>query len=366
VKAAVLRTVGAPISIEEIALEPPRANEVRVRIGAAGICHSDYHFVTGDLSTPLPAVLGHEGAGVVEEVGKDVTSVAPGDHVLFLWRTSCGRCALCQTGRPALCTTGLRARSSGLLEEGSSRLSRGDERIHHVLGISCFAEQAVTSERSVLKIPATVPMEIAALIGCAVMTGVGAVVNTAALRAGSSVLVIGAGGVGQCVVMAARLAGASTIVVADISTTKLAAATALGATHVVDTSSEDLVKAVRARTDGGVDYAFEVVGRPDTLGQAVRALRAGGTAVAVGLGKGDARVEVGINDLVLQEKTLKGSLYGSARPAADVPMLIDLWASGRLPLDQLVSRHYPLAKVNEAYAAMLAGEVARSVITFAG
>jgi Zn-dependent alcohol dehydrogenase len=364
-KAAVLRAVGSPISIEQVELDPPRATEVRVRIKAAGVCHSDYHFVTGDLSTPLPAVLGHEGAGVVEEVGDDVTSVVPGDHVLFLWRTSCGRCALCQTGRPALCTSGLKARSNGLLDDGSSRLSRGRERIHHVMGVSCFGEQAVTSERSVLKIPATVPLEIAALLGCAVMTGVGAVVNTAAVRPGSSVLVIGAGGVGQCVVMAARLAGASTIVVADVSQTKLKAATALGATHAVDSSSEDLVKAVRARTDGGVDYAFEAVGRPDTLSQAVRALRTGGAAVAVGLGKGDARVEIGINDLVLQEKTLKGSLYGSARPAADVPMLISLYVSGRLPLDKLLSRRYPIEQINEAYEAMLGGEVARSVVTFA-
>ena len=364
-KAAVLRAVGAPISVEPLELEPPRAGEVRVRIAAAGVCHSDYHFVTGDLSTPLPAVLGHEGAGVVEEVGEDVTSVVPGDHVLFLWRTSCGRCALCQTGRPALCTTGLKTRSMGLLADGSTRLSHGGERIHHVLGVSCFAEQAVVSERSVLKIAATVPLEVAALIGCAVMTGVGAVVNTAAVRPGSSVLVIGAGGVGQCVVMGARLAGASTIVVADVSANKLRAATALGATDAVDSSSEDLVKAVRARTSGGVEYAFEAVGRPDTLSQAVRALRPGGTAVAVGLGKGDARVEVGINDLVLQEKTLRGSLYGSARPAADIPMLISLYMTGRLPLDELLSRRYAIEQINEAYQAMLGGDVARSVVTFA-
>ena len=363
-KAAVLRAVGSPISIEQVELEPPRATEVRVRIKAAGVCHSDYHFVTGDLSSPLPAVLGHEGAGVVEEVGEHVTSVAPGDHVLFLWRTSCGRCALCQTGRPALCTSGLKARSNGLLDDGSSRLSRGGERIHHLLGVSCFAEQTVTSERSVLRIPSTMPLDIAALIGCAVMTGVGAVVNTAAVRAGSSVLVIGAGGVGQCVLMAARLAGAGTIILADVHQTKLDAATALGATHLVNASSQDVVKAVRALTDGGVDYAFEAVGRPDTLSQAVRALRPGGTAVAVGLGKGDARVEIGINDLVLQEKTLKGSLYGSARPAADVPMLINLYVSGRLPLDQLLSRRYPLEQINDAYEAMLGGGVARSVVTF--
>ena len=360
-----LRAVGLPISIEEVELDPPRATEVRVRVKAAGVCHSDYHFVTGDLTAPLPAVLGHEGAGVVEEVGDDVVSVAPGDHVLFLWRASCGRCALCQAGRPALCMSGLKARSNGLLDDGSSRLSRGGERIHHVMGVSCFGEQAVTSERSVLKIPATVPLEIAALIGCAVMTGVGAVVNTAAVRPGSSVLVVGAGGVGQCVVMGARLVGASAIVVADVNATKLKAATALGATDAVDSSSEDLVKAVRARTNGGVDYAFEAVGRPDTLSQAVRALRTGGTAIAVGLGRGDARVDIGINDLVLQEKTVKGSLYGSARPAVDVPLLISLYATGRLPLDKLLSRRYQIERINEAMEAMLGGEVTRSVVTFA-
>lgn len=249
-----------------------------------------------------------------------------------------------------------------MLEDGSSRLSRNGERLHHVMGVSCFAEYAVCSERSVLKIPGTVPSEIAALLGCAVMTGVGAVVNTAAVRPGSSVLVIGAGGVGQCVVMGARLAGAGRIVVADIAQTKLDLAKTLGATHVVNSSTEDVVKAVRALTDGGVDYAFEAIGRPDTLGHAVRALRTGGTAVAVGLGRGDARVEVGINDLVFQEKTLKGSLYGSSRPAADVPRLIELYESGQLPLDRLLSRRYPLEQINEAYAAMLGGEVARSVV----
>lgn len=361
-RAAVLRALRAQITIDEVELAAPRASEVRVRVKAAGVCHSDYHFVTGDLVTPLPAVLGHEGAGVVAEVGRDVTSVAPGDHVLFLWRPGCGRCAFCQAGRPALCTSGLRARSSGLLDDGTSRLSLGGERVHHVLGVSCFADEVVVSERAVQKIPESVPMEIAALLGCAVMTGVGAVVNTARVRPGSSVLVIGAGGVGQCIVMGARLAGAGVIVVADVAARKLEAATALGATHVVDPSAEDLVKAVRARTNGGVDHAFEAIGRPDTLAQAVRALRAGGTAVAVGLGSGDARVEVGINDLVLQEKSLVGSLYGSTRPAVDVPMLIALYESGRLPLEQLLSRRYALEDINDAFAAMLSGEVTRSVI----
>ena len=348
--------------MEEVELASPRVGEVRVRVAAAGVCHSDYHVMSGDLAAQLPAVLGHEGAGVVEEVGPGVTSVSPGDHVVLLWRTSCGRCEYCSIGRPALCVVGMAVRNSGLLADGTSRLRRGDTEIRHFAGVSCFAEQTVCSERAVLKIPSDLPLAVAALAGCAVMTGVGAVVNTARVEPGSTVLVIGAGGVGLCAVMGAVLSGASRVIAADINPAKLEMATSFGATDVVDSSREDTVDAVRELTDGGTDYAFEVIGRTDTLEQAVRAVRVGGTAVAVGIAPTGTSAAVNVQQLVMQEKTLRGSIYGSTRPYADFPRLFELYRRGRLPLDRLVTREWPLERINEAYDALLAGEVARSVV----
>jgi Zn-dependent alcohol dehydrogenase len=320
----------------------------------------------GDLTTELPAVLGHEGAGVVEEVGLGVTTVRPGDHVVLLWRSVCGHCRYCSAGRPALCDQGATLRNTGRLLDGTSRLSLEGRPISHFLGVSCFAEEVVCSEQSVLKIDADVPLPIAALAGCSVMTGVGAATNSARVEPGASVLVIGAGGVGLCTVMGAQLCGASRILVADLNPAKLEMARDFGATDLIDASSEDVVKTARRLTAGGVDYAFEAIGRPDTVTQAVRALCAGGVAVAVGVAPPSARAEVSPFDLVLQEKTLKGSIYGSTRPHADFPRLFELYRRGRLPLDRLLSRTYPLEQVNEAYQAMLSGEVARSVISFDG
>ncbi|HSR24106.1 MAG TPA: Zn-dependent alcohol dehydrogenase [Candidatus Eisenbacteria bacterium] len=364
-RAAVLYEPGAPLRVEEVELAPPRAGEVRVRVAAAGVCHSDYHYMRGDLTTNLPVVLGHEGAGVVEEVGPGVTAVAPGDPVVLLWRTSCGRCEYCSAGRPALCPAGLAIRASGRMADGTSRLSRGGEEIRHFLGVSCFAEHVVCSERAALRIPDDVPLPVAAVAGCAVMTGVGAVVNTARVEAGSSVLVIGAGGVGLCAIMGAVLAGAARIVAADLSPAKLELATQFGATDVVDASRDDVVEAVRELT-GGVDYAFEVIGLPQTVAQAVRAVRAGGTAVAVGVAPVGAATQVDLLELVLQEKTLKGSIYGSTRPQADFPRLFELYRRGRLPLDRLLTREWPLERVNEAYDALIEGGLARSVIVMRG
>jgi Zn-dependent alcohol dehydrogenase len=362
VRAAVLREIGRPVAIEDVDLAQPHAGEVRVRVKAAGVCHSDYHFVTGDLPKQLPFVLGHEGAGVILECGSGVTSVVPGDHVVLLWRTSCGRCASCQSGRPVLCTAASAPRMRGLLDDGTSRLSRNGEVLFHNVAVSCLAEELVTGERSVLKIPEDIPFEIAAVIGCAVMTGVGAAVNTARVVPGSTALVIGAGGIGQCVVMGARLAGAARIIVADLVRAKLEMTTALGATDLVDTSTADLVESVRALTGGGVDYAFEAIGRGELVSNAVRSLRPGGTAVAIGYGSAAQRIDIPMNDLVRNEWVVRGSAYGSTRPAADIPMLIDLYRRGHLPLDRLISRRYKLDELNEAFRAMLAGEVARSVV----
>ncbi len=361
-KAAVLYQPGEPLRVEEVDLAPPRAGEVRVRVAAAGVCHSDYHYMRGDLVGHLPIVLGHEGAGVVEEVGPGVSRVRPGDHVVLLWRTSCGRCEFCSRGRPALCPEGAAVRASGRMPDGTSRLSRDGQEIRHFLGVSCFAEQTVCQERSLLEVPEDVPLPVAAVAGCAVMTGVGAVVNTARVEPGSSVLVVGAGGVGLCAIMGAVLAGAARIVAADVNPTRLEMATSFGATDVVDGSHEDVVQAVQELTGGGVDYAFEVIGLPQTVDQAVRSLRTGGTAVAIGMAPVGAATQVNLLDLVRMEKTLKGSVYGSTRPQADFPRLFELYRRGRLPLDRLLTREWPLDQINEAYEAMIAGTVARSVV----
>lgn len=361
-KAAVLYRPGTPLEIADVELASPQTGEVLVRVEAAGVCHSDYHFMTGDLETPLPVVLGHEGAGVVEAVGPGVSLVKPGDSVVLLWRASCGHCEHCAAGRPALCDISRVQRARGGMLDGTSRLHAGDVELRHFLGVSCFAERCVVAEQAVLPIPSDTPMEIAALLGCSVITGVGAVLNTARIEPGSRVLVIGAGGVGLSCVMGAAVAGAGQIVVADLAPDKLELARQFGATDVVDAGAEDVARTVRKVTGGGADYAFEVIGRPDTVQQAVRAVRAGGTAVAVGLAAGDAKAAIGINDLVLQEKTLKGSLYGSARPVIDMPMLLRLYRQGRLPIDRLLTGRFPLSDVNQAYAALTSGQSGRSVI----
>ena len=361
-RAAVLYQPGEPLRVEDVELGTPRAGEVRVRVAAAGVCHSDYHYMRGDLAGNLPVVLGHEGAGVVEEVGPGVTSVRPGDHVVLLWRTSCGRCEYCSRGRPALCREGSAVRNSGRMPDGTSRLSRDGVEIRHFLGVSCFAEQTVCQEQSVLKMPEDVPLPIGAVAGCAVMTGVGAVVNTAGVEPGSTVLVVGAGGVGLCAIMGAVLAGAARIIAADLNPGRLELATSFGATDVVDASHEDVVQAVKELTGGGVDYSFEVIGLPATVVQAVGALRQGGTAVAIGLAPVGSPAPVDLNDLVRSEKTLKGSIYGSTRPQADFPRLFELYRRGRLPLDRLVTKEWPLHQINEAYEGLIAGTEARSVL----
>jgi S-(hydroxymethyl)glutathione dehydrogenase/alcohol dehydrogenase len=361
-KAAVLYEPGTPLRIEEVRLAEPREGEVKVRVAAAGVCHSDYHFMSGELSTPMPVVLGHEGAGIVESVGPGVTKVKPGDTVVLLWRASCGQCEHCVSGHPALCDISKVQRAKGGLLDGSSRLRAGDTELKHFLGVSCFAEECVVAQESLIGIPPDTPMEIAALLGCSVMTGVGAVLNTARVEPGSRVFILGAGGVGLCCVMGALVAGAGQIVVSDISVEKLQLAREFGATDVIEASGQDVVKAVRRITEGGAHYAFEAIGRPETITQAIRAVRPGGMAVQVGLAPADVTVAVSPNDLVLQEKTIKGSLYGSARPTTDIPRLLRLYAGGRLPLDRLLTGSYPLTEVNEAYQALISGVVGRCVV----
>jgi S-(hydroxymethyl)glutathione dehydrogenase/alcohol dehydrogenase len=359
VRAAVLREVGAPFVVEDITLEPVGPGDVRVRMGASGVCHSDLSVQNGTLPFLFPTVLGHEGAGVVVEVGPAVTRVAVGDHVVLTWMPPCRACFWCLAGQPMLCTTGMAESIGGpYASVDGAKLIRG-------LGTATFAEETLVPERQVVPIDAAAPLDLAALVGCALSTGIGAVWHTARVEPGSTVAVIGCGGVGLSVIQGARLAGASTIVAVDPLRTKLDAARRMGATDVVDSSQEDAVAGVQARTGGrGVDYAFEVVGRASTIRTAFDAARRGGTAVLVGAGSTADEVTFSAFELFVGAKTLIGCVYGSTDPDRDFPLFVDLVSRGAVDAEGMVSRRIGLDDINDAFRAMEAGEVVRSVIVF--
>ena len=365
-KAAVLFEAGKRLELCDVDVEAPHAGEVLIRMAAGGVCHSDLHVMTGHLGAQLPAVLGHEGSGVVAEVGPGVTSVKPGDHVIPLWRLSCGECEFCSDGRPALCAAGTQIRMSGRFIDGTTRFKLQGKEIKHFAGASTFSEYSVVPEKAVLKIPSDFPLDKAALLGCAVITGFGAVVNAARVKPGSSVVVIGTGGVGLNAVQGAAIAGAEKVIAVDLVDRKLDFARTFGATHTVNASSGKVVDEVRALTGGrGVDYAIEVIGSSATIRQAFDCLAKRGVAVVVGVTPFTSEVSVPIMPLVYEERVLTGSVYGSARPKTDIPRLIELYRAGKLKLDELLTRTYPFKEINEAYSALERGEVARSVVTFA-
>jgi S-(hydroxymethyl)glutathione dehydrogenase / alcohol dehydrogenase len=364
-KAAILFEAGKRLDIREVDVENPRAGEVLIKMAAAGICHSDLHVMTGHLVAPLPAILGHEGSGVVAGVGPGVTSVKPGDHVIPLWRLSCGVCEYCSEGRPAVCAEGLQIRMTGRLLDGTTRFKLGGEEIKHFAGVSSFSEYSVVPEKAVLKIPEDFPLDKAALLGCGVITGVGAAFNAARVKPGSSVAVIGCGGVGINVIQGAAIAGAEKIIAVDLLPKKLEFAKQFGATHTVNSKETNAVEAIRALTGGkGVDYAFEVIGLPATIRQAYDSLKKRGVAIIVGVTPMTAEVSIPIMSMVFEERTLTGSIYGSARPLIDIPMLINLYKAGKLKLDELLTRRYPFSQINEAYEGLERGEGIRSVVTF--
>ncbi len=363
-RAAVLHAAGQKLDVTHVDVQDPLPGEVLVRMAVGGVCHSDLHVMTGHLIAQLPAILGHEGAGVVAEVGPGVTAVKPGDHVIPLWRLSCGFCDYCAGGRPALCEEGTQIRMTGRLLDGTSRFRLGGAEVKHFAGVSTFSEYSVIPERALLKIPADFPLEKAALLGCGVITGVGAAFN-APVTPGSSVAVFGTGGVGLNVIQGAAIAGAEKIIAVDLLESKLAYARAFGATHTVNASTGDPVKQVRDLAGGkGVDFAFEVVGLSTTMRQAYNSLRKRGKAIIVGVSPTMNEVSIPTLSLVYEERVLTGSLYGSARPKTDIPKLMDLYAAGKLKLDELLTRTYPFEQINEAYAALERGEVARSVVLF--
>ena len=362
-RAAVLREIGQPLTVEDVELADPGPGEVTVRIVASGVCHSDWNVITGATPNPLPAVLGHEGAGVVEAVGEGVTAVAEGDHVILSWLPSCGECFYCVQGRDSLCEHAMEGMFEGTLPSGALRLSRNGTPLYHYSFLSTFAERCIVPEECCIRIRADAPLEVAALVGCAVMTGVGAAINRARVEPGSTVAVFGAGGVGLSVVLGAVLAGARDIVAVDPVAYKRELARELGATRVVDPRSEDSAAVLRELTDGrGADYTFDSAGYPGVVTQAYESTRRGGTVVCIGIPPVGAEASLPGPSLPRDEKIVTGSFYGSCRPHVDMPLLLDLFMDGRLPLDKLVSRTYELDAVNDAFAAMNNGEVARAVL----
>lgn len=359
-KAAVLRERGQPLAIEDVAIDKPGPNEVLIRVVASGVCHSDLHIAEGKFPASLPCILGHETAGVVEAVGADIRRVKVGDHVVTCLSGFCGHCQDCLTGHMSICQTKGVDRPRG----SQPRLTSSDgSKINQTGGLNGFAEMMLVSGNTCVSIRPDMPLDLACVIGCAVTTGYGAVVNTARIRPGSTVAVLGCGGIGLMIVNAALIAGASRIIAIDRLPAKLEMARSMGATDVIDASGCDAVEAVVDLTQGGVHYSFEAIGLKLTVEQAFKMLRRGGTATVVGVAPIGTNFEIGSLDLLMERK-LQGSYMGSNHFPVDMPRLVDLYLQGRLKLDQLVSRRIALAQVNDAFADLRTGEVARSVIQF--
>lgn len=372
IRAAVLNQTGLsapyaqsrPLAIETLDLGTPGKGEVLVRIAAAGLCHSDLSVINGDRPRPVPMALGHEAAGVVEQVGEDVADLAPGDHVVMVFVPSCGHCGPCAEGRPALCEPGAAANTAGTLVSGARRLSRNGTAIQHHMGVSAFADHAIVSRRSLVRIDPELPLDEAALFGCAVLTGVGAVVNTARVPPGSSVAVLGLGGVGLNSLLAAVASGAEKIIALDMIESKLQLARQLGATHAVNAKDKDAIEQVKALTQGGVDYAFEMAGSVAALELAYRITRRGGTTVTAGLPNPQSNWPLQAVTLVAEERTVKGSYIGSCVPSRDVPRYIALYRAGKLPVDKLMSARIALDDINAGFDRLASGEAVRQVIVF--
>jgi S-(hydroxymethyl)glutathione dehydrogenase / alcohol dehydrogenase len=360
--AAVFRKVHDPLTIESVEIDKPAGREVLVRTAATGVCHSDLHVVDGQGRWPLdrPIVLGHEGAGVVEAVGADVTVLRPGDHVVACLSGFCGSCAQCLSGHPNLCVGGLVARP----DAAPPRLSQRGEPLRQFIGISSYAEHMLLHENSVVKIDPDLPLDRAALVGCGVLTGVGAALRTSGLEAGQTVAVFGCGGVGLAIIQGARIGGARQIIGVDVFDSKLEMARRVGATHVVNSAQDDPVKAVRALTKGaGVDHAFEAVGNATLVRQAIESLAIRGTATIVGVLPPDATIEFPWM-AIRPECRVQTSRMGSNRFRLDIPLYLEFYRQGRLLLDEMVTRRGRLEDINDAFRAMKAGEVARTVLTF--
>ena len=372
IRAAVLDKMGAeppyakskPLRIAELDLDPPGRGELLVRVVAAGLCHSDLSVINGDRPRPMPMALGHESAGVVEALGDDVDDLQVGDHVVMVFMPSCGHCIPCAEGRPALCEPGAAANGAGTLLKGGRRLHCDGAVINHHLGVSGFATHCVVSRRSVVKVDPELPLDEAALFGCAVLTGVGAVVNTGRMQPGETAAVIGLGGVGLSSVLGAVASGARQIIAIDLSDEKLGLARQIGATHTVNARDADAAEQVREISGGGVDFAFEMAGAVRAMELAYKITKRGGTTITAGLPPPGAALALPIVQLVAEERTVKGSYIGTCVPTRDIPRFVALYRAGKLPVDRLMSGKLKLDDINEGFDRLHEGKAVRQVIEF--
>lgn len=363
-KAAVLYEINTPLKVEDVSLDEPQGNEVLVKLVATGVCHSDLHFMKGDMPQPTPFVPGHEGAGIVEKVGPSVTTLQPGDHVILMVAFSCGKCPRCAEGRPSLCVENLPIQMMATLPGGATRLHKGDQTLHHLFGLACFAEKVVVHERSAVKVREDAPLDVVCPLGCGVSTGLGMSINTAGIRPGDSIAIFGCGGVGLSAVMGAKLAGAGTIIAIDTLDNKLQKAKELGADHVVNASQvEDPPAKVSELTGGGADYAVECIGKVDVMLQVVGSVRIGGTCILAGMAPLADTLSIAPFHFLLG-KTVTGSTQGDVIPSIDIPKYIDLFMAGKLPIDKLITKSYKLEQINEAFEALEKGEAIKSIIKF--
>jgi S-(hydroxymethyl)mycothiol dehydrogenase len=357
VRGVVSAAKGQPVTVETIVVPDPGPGEARVRVQACGVCHTDLHYREGAINDEFPFLLGHEAAGVVESVGPDVTNVAPGDFVVLNWRAVCGDCRACRRGRPWYCFNTHNASQKMTLEDGTE--------LSPALGIGSFAELTLVASGQCTKVDPAAPPEVAGLLGCGVMAGIGAAINTGGVGRGDSVAVFGCGGVGDAAIAGARLAGAARIVAVDVDDRKLEWAKGFGATHTVNARDDDPVETIRSLTDGnGVDVAIEAVGRPETFAQAFYARDLAGVVVLVGVPDPEMKLELPLIDVFSRGGAVKSSWYGDCLPSRDFPMLIDLFRQGRLPLDSFVTETIALDDVEDAFTRMQEGAVLRSVVKF--
>jgi alcohol dehydrogenase len=371
VRAAILEEMGReppyaqskPLTLGDIELDGPGPGEVLVKMAAAGLCHSDLSVIDGNRPRPTPMVLGHEASGIVEEVGPEVHDLAPGDHVVLVFVPSCGHCVPCASGRPALCEPAFAAGGKGTLLSGEKRIHRDGHDVNHMLGVSAFAEYATCSRRTLIKVDPDIPLDQAALFGCAVLTGVGAVFNTAKIEPGSTVAVVGLGGVGLSTVLGAVAAGAERVVAVDLADDKLAMASSLGATDTFK-AGEGAAQAIKDATGGGLHYVFEMAGAVPALDLAYRITRRGGTTITAGLPNPNAMLSLQALSLIGEERTLKGSYMGSAVPTRDIPRYISLFRRGKLPVDRLLTGTITLDRINEGFDALREGRAIRQIIDF--
>ncbi len=361
-KAAVCREPNGKLKIEDVKLAEPEVNEVLVKLVASGVCHSDLHFMKGEMYCAMPMVAGHEGGGIVEKVGPGVTTLKPGDHVVMMVSFSCGKCRFCVEGRPTMCVENMAVMAGGVLPISCGmRLSAGDEALHHLFGLACFAEYTVVHERSCVKVRDDAPLDKVCLLGCGVATGIGAAINTAGVRPGESVAIWGTGGVGLSAVMGARLAGAGKIIAIASNDKKLAMAKEFGADITVNYKKDEPVGKVMEVTGGGADYAIETAGKAEVIEQAYASIHGGGKCVVAGMAAIGTAVSIQSYEFLLG-KAITGTVQGDIKAQVDIPRYIDMFMDGKLPFDKLISKTYSLDQVNEAFEALEKGEVIRSVI----